>query len=64
MSGQKKEIEHLVATLADRQNDAPKDQKQLTGPERAAVLMLAIGETHGAKSGRCSTMTTCASFPS
>jgi flagellar motor switch protein FliG len=49
MSGQKKEIEHLVATLADRQNDAPKDQKQLTGPERAAVLMLAIGETHGAK---------------
>ena len=26
-----------------------RDQKQLTGPERAAVLMLAIGETHGAK---------------
>jgi flagellar motor switch protein FliG len=50
MAGQqKKEIEHLVATLADRQQDVPKNQKQLTGPERAAVLMLAIGESHGAK---------------
>jgi flagellar motor switch protein FliG len=46
---EKNDIEHLVATLADRQSDAPKNQKQLTGPERAAVLMLAIGESHGAK---------------
>ena len=45
----KDDIASLVATLADRQHDAPKDQKQLTGPERAAVLMLAIGESHGAK---------------
>src|SRR4029078_2753255 len=43
------EIESLVATLAGRQNDSPKPAKQLTGPERAAVLMLALGEQHGAK---------------
>jgi flagellar motor switch protein FliG len=43
------EIESLVATLAGRQNDSPKPTKQLTGPERAAVLMLALGEQHGAK---------------
>ena len=43
------EIENLVATLAGRQHDGPKPTKQLTGPERAAVLMLALGEQHGAK---------------
>jgi flagellar motor switch protein FliG len=43
------EIENLVATLAGRQHDGPKSTKQLTGPERAAVLMLALGEQHGAK---------------
>src|SRR6187397_1052591 len=43
------EIESLVATLAGRQHDSPKPTKQLTGPERAAVLMLALGEQHGAK---------------
>src|SRR5215211_5755908 len=43
------EIEHLVATLAGRQHDGPKPSKQLSGPERAAVLMLALGEQHGAK---------------
>src|SRR6201985_2812055 len=43
------EIESLVATLAGRQHDASKITKQLTGPERAAVLMLALGEQHGAK---------------
>jgi flagellar motor switch protein FliG len=43
------EIEHLVATLAGRQNEAAKPTKQFTGPERAAVLMLALGEQHGAK---------------
>jgi len=48
-NSQKKEIENLVATLADRQADMPKSTKQLTGPERAAVLMLALGESHGAK---------------
>ena len=43
------EIESLVATLAGRQHDTPKSAKQLTGPERAAVLMLTLGEAHGAK---------------
>ncbi|MEA2926011.1 MAG: flagellar motor switch protein FliG, partial [Alphaproteobacteria bacterium] len=43
------EIEQLVATLAGRQNDGSKPTKQFTGPERAAVLMLALGEQHGAK---------------
>ena len=43
------ELESLVATLAGRQNEQTKPAKQLTGPERAAVLMLALGEQHGAK---------------
>src|SRR4051812_44265531 len=43
------EIDHLVATLAGRQTEASKAAKQLTGPERAAVLMLALGEQFGAK---------------
>src|SRR3954452_2130981 len=47
--GPSDEIEHLVATLAGRHNEAAKASKQLTGPERAAVLMLALGEQHGAK---------------
>src|SRR5262249_38102169 len=44
------EIESLVATLASRQagNVAPK-ARTLTGPERAAVLMLALGEQYGGK---------------
>jgi flagellar motor switch protein FliG len=49
MASQKKEIESLVATLAERQSEASKSTKQLTGPERAAVLMLALGESHGGK---------------
>src|SRR4051812_39221209 len=45
------DVEDIVAALAARQGDPAKagQQKQLTGPERAAVLMLAIGEQHGAK---------------
>src|SRR5438105_6588500 len=47
---QSSEIENLVATLAGRQNDGAKaTTKQFSGPERAAVLMLATGEQHGAK---------------
>src|SRR5215813_10981808 len=44
------EIENLVATLASRQagNTGPKS-RALTGPERAAVLMLALGEQYGGK---------------
>jgi flagellar motor switch protein FliG len=44
------EIADLVATLAGRQaQHAPGTGRQLTGPERAAVLMLALGEQHGEK---------------
>src|SRR5437764_9019750 len=42
------EIADLVATLAGRQTNSGTGRK-LRGPERAAVLMLAIGEQHGAK---------------
>jgi flagellar motor switch protein FliG len=38
----------VVAALASRQGENAKARK-LTGPERAAVLMLALGEQHGAK---------------
>src|SRR5581483_1552224 len=42
------DIASLVATLASRQSQkAP--ARQLTGPERAAVLMLALGEQFGGK---------------
>ena len=41
-------ISSLVATLASRQGDGSAARK-LTGPERAAVLMLALGEQYGAK---------------
>jgi flagellar motor switch protein FliG len=46
---QTNEIENLVATLVGRQNEQTKSSRQLTGPERAAVLMLALGEQHGSK---------------
>ena len=42
------EIADLVATLAGRQS-ANGSGRQLQGPERAAVLMLALGEQHGEK---------------
>jgi flagellar motor switch protein FliG len=42
------DIANVVATLASRQGDGGAGRK-LTGPERAAVLMLALGEAHGAK---------------
>jgi flagellar motor switch protein FliG len=38
----------MVAALASRQTDIPALRK-LTGPERAAILMLALGDQHGAK---------------
>jgi flagellar motor switch protein FliG len=43
------DIASLVATLASRQSQHAKTQQQLNGPERAAVLMLALGEQHGGK---------------
>ncbi len=42
------EIADLMATLAGRQQQNGVGRK-LTGPERAAVLMLALGEQHGEK---------------
>ena len=42
------DIANVVAALASRQGDNAGARK-LTGPERAAVLMLALGEQHGAK---------------
>jgi flagellar motor switch protein FliG len=43
-----RDVGGLVKSLAARQSDA-KGARQLTGPERAAVLMLALGEQHGGK---------------
>src|SRR4051812_49716091 len=43
---QRNEIADLVATLAGRQTHNGPGRK-LRGPERAAVLMLALGEQHG-----------------
>jgi flagellar motor switch protein FliG len=41
------DIASIVASLASRQTEA--STRKLSGPERAAVLMLALGEQYGAK---------------
>jgi flagellar motor switch protein FliG len=43
------DIESVVATLASRQAAAGNKGRALTGPERAAVFMLALGEQYGGK---------------
>jgi flagellar motor switch protein FliG len=43
------DIASLVATLAGRQSERSDDSRELRGPERAAVLMLALGEQFGGK---------------
>src|SRR6266851_2822189 len=43
-----KDLASVMATLASRQAETS-GTRQLTGPERAAVLMLALGEQHGSK---------------
>jgi flagellar motor switch protein FliG len=43
-----KDLASVMATLATRQAENSGTRK-LTGPERAAVLMLALGEQHGSK---------------
>jgi flagellar motor switch protein FliG len=43
------DIESLVATLASRQAEVKEKARSLTGPERAAVLMLSLGDQYGAK---------------
>jgi flagellar motor switch protein FliG len=47
-SSPQRDIASVVATLASRQAESGSGRK-LTGPERAAVLMLALGEQHGGK---------------
>jgi len=42
------DIASVVATLASRQNGRAKS-KPMTGPQRAAILMLALGEQYGGK---------------
>src|SRR6195952_6077255 len=42
------DIASVIATLASRQASRPKG-KTLSGPKRAAILMLALGETYGGK---------------
>ncbi len=43
------DIESVVAALASRQGAAQPKSRALTGPERAAVFMLALGEQYGGK---------------
>jgi flagellar motor switch protein FliG len=42
------DITSVIATLAGRQSDRPKGPT-LSGPKRAAILMLALGEQYGGK---------------
>src|SRR6266576_3707768 len=42
------DIASVIATLATRQSNRPKGA-QLSGPKRAAILMLALGEQYGGK---------------
>src|SRR5215470_19971177 len=44
---QQKDIATAVAGLANRADTT--NMRKLTGPERAAILMLALGEQHGSK---------------
>src|ERR1700761_4020590 len=43
------DLEAIVATLAQRQAQSKEKARHLTGPKRAAMLMLALGEQYGAK---------------
>src|SRR5215831_5927685 len=44
----REDIGGLMAQLASRQQ-VNQGKRKLTGPERAAILMLALGEQHGGK---------------
>ena len=48
-ASQANDLESIVAALAQRQAASKEKARALTGPERAAVLMLALGEQYGAK---------------
>ena len=45
----REQLGSIVAGLASRQADAPRPSRELSGPERAAVLMLALGDEYGGK---------------
>ena len=45
----RKDIVNAMSALGGRQAPSANAPRQLTGPERAAVLMLALGEQYGAK---------------
>src|SRR5262245_39974815 len=42
------EVANLVAALAHKPPEVP-TQRRLSGPERAAILMLSLGEQYGSK---------------
>jgi flagellar motor switch protein FliG len=43
------DLANMMASLSSRDGEPSSGGRQLSGPERAAVLMLALGEQHGAK---------------
>ena len=45
----REQLSSIVAGLASRQAEAPRPTRELSGPERAAGLMLALGDEYGAK---------------
>ena len=45
----REQLNSIVAGLASRQAEAPRPSRELSGPERAAVLMLALGDEYGGK---------------
>ncbi len=45
----RREINSALASLAGNAGGRPSSGKRLSGPERVAILMLALGEQHGAK---------------
>ena len=45
----REQLSSIVAGLASRQAEAPRPTRELSGPERAAVLMLALGDEYGGK---------------
>src|ERR1700728_2006949 len=47
----RREITSALASLANHGSPAAPQQRRLSGPERVAILMLALGEQHGAKIG-------------
>src|SRR3954465_14303722 len=46
---ERRDIDGLMAQLAQKPPAPAKEPRRLTGPERAAVLMLALGERYGGK---------------